>query len=163
MSILANGHANPLPSHNFFAFIGIMKIPFSKISSVEIGIDTEALAEGGENRFVHTLSKPASAEKTLVMERGVDSGLVGAVLSTIATTVLRVGSCFDHILIAVMDQSGMPKKAYSAGGVVLKKRSFTDLNAMSGEVFVERLEFVYRDLTEIPGVNILFAGIQALQ
>jgi hypothetical protein len=32
---------------------------------------------------------------------------------------------------------------------------------MSGEVFIESLEFVYRDLTEVPGVNVLFSSIQA--
>jgi len=153
--------SKPVPSHNFVVIIGVMPIPFSKVSSIEISIETEALMEGGENRFVHSLSKPATTEKTLVLERGVDSGLLGAVLSTVATTTLRVGAVFSFIVISVLDQWGLPKKMYAATDAILKKRHFSELSAMSGEVFVESLEFVYKDMTEIPGVNILFSGIEA--
>lgn len=148
--------SKPVPAHNFMVFIGVMPIPFSKVSSIEIGIETEALAEGGENRFVHSLSKPVSTEKTLVLERGVDSGLAGSVLNTAANTALRVGSCFNFIIISVLDQMRTPKKLYVATNAILKKRRVSDLNAMSGEVFIESLEFVYKDLTEVPGVNAMF-------
>jgi len=138
-----------------------MPLPFSKVSSIEVGIETEALMEGGENRYVHSLSKPVQSEKTLILERGADSGLVGSVLMTAASMALRVGSIYDHIVISVLDQWGLPKKLYAANHAILKKRRFSDLNALSGEVFIESLEFVYRDLTEIPGANILFSSIQA--
>ncbi|MCL2055589.1 MAG: phage tail protein [Oscillospiraceae bacterium] len=153
--------SQPLLSHNFVVFVGVMPIPFSKVSSVEVSIETEALAEGGENRFVHSMSKPVTAEKTLVLERGADSGLVGSVLMTLANTALRVGSVYDYIAIAVLDQWGLPKKLYTATHCILKRRRFSDLNAMSGEVFIETLEFIYRDMTEVPGVNAAFSGIAA--
>jgi phage tail-like protein len=133
-----------------------MPIPFSKVSSIEVAIETEALAEGGENRYVHSLSKPVGAEKSLVLERGADSGLLGAVTMTAANMFLSVGSIFEFIIISVLDQRGLPKKLYVAHHAILKKRRCSDLNAMSGEVFIESLEFVYRELTEVPGVNIFF-------
>ena len=154
--------SKPLLSHNFVVIIGVMPIPFSKVSSIEVGIETETLAEGGENRFVHSLSKPITAEKTLTLERGADAELLGAVLMTLANSALRVGSYYKSIIISVLDQNGLPKKMYVATDTIIKKRRFSDLNAMSGEVFVESLEIVYQDLTEIPGIGILFAGISAV-
>lgn len=162
MSIFTLSTARALPSHRFMVFIGIMMIPFNKVSSIEVGIDTEVLMEGGENHFVHSLSKPASAEKSLVLERGVASDALGAALSTVANAFLRVGSKFSSIGISVLDQNGMPKKLYFATGAILKKRRFSDLDAMSGQVFVESLEFSYQSLTEVPGVGILFGGAQAI-
>jgi hypothetical protein len=44
---------------------------------------------------------------------------------------------------------------------ILKKRRLSDLDAMSGEVFVESLEFVYHDLTEVPGIGIAFSAVEA--
>jgi phage tail-like protein len=160
LPIFAWQSSKPLPSHNFVVFVGVMPIPFSKVSAIEVGIETEALMEGGENRYVHSLSKPVGAEKTLVLERGADSGLAGSVLMTAASTALRVGSIYNQIVICVLDQWGLPKKMYVASHVILKKRRLSDLNAMSGEVFVESMEFVYRTLTEVPGVNVLFSAFK---
>jgi len=146
----------PLPSHNFVVHVGITPIPFSRISSLEIGVETEALSEGGENRFVHSLARPVAAEKSLVMERGVNCGLAGAVASSTAAS-LRVGAVYNFLIICVLDQGGAPKKMYVANHAILKKRRFSDLNAMSGEVFVETLEFIYRDMTEVPDAAGLFS------
>ena len=154
-------HSKPLPAHNFFVLIGILPVPFSKVSSVEISLETEALMEGGENRYVRSLMKPVSAEKTLVLEKGVVDGGIGQnMLMNIANMFLRVGSDFKCIEIMVLDHLGLPKKMYIATGCILKKRRLSELNAMSGEVLIESIEFVYEDLTEVPGVNILFGSIQ---
>jgi phage tail-like protein len=141
--------SQPLLSHNFVVFLGLVKISFSKVSSIEVSIETEVLKEGGENQFVHSLSKPATTEKTLVLERGTGGF---SMLMTLASMTIQVGHVYDQIIIFVLDQWGMPKKLYLCKHAILKKRAFSDLDAMSGEVFVERLEFVYRYMTEIPGI-----------
>lgn len=147
--------SRPMLSHNFVVIIDALPIPFSKVSSIEVGIDTEPLAEGGENRFVHSLSKPVGFEKTLIFERGVDTDSDSVAVSS-ANALLRVGSVFKLITICVLDQWGLPKKMYAATHAILKKRRLSDLNALGGEVFVESLEFIYRDITEIPGVSSIF-------
>ena len=131
-----------LPSYNFQVQIGTDIISFSKISSIEMTIETEALMEGGESRYSHTLYKPPSVEKTLHMERGVAS-------TTVLEKRLRVGAIFGVLHIFVCDAQRKPKKAYEVRQVVLKKRSFTDLDAMSDEVFVERLELAYNEITDV--------------
>jgi phage tail-like protein len=140
-----------------------MPIPFNKISSLEVSIETEALAEGGQNGYVHSLSKPSETEKTLIMERGADSGLAGSALTGAASMALRTGSIFELIIICVLDNWGLPKKLYAVRHAVLKKRRFSDLDAMSGEVFFESLEFAYRELTEVPGVAAMFAGLEEVK
>lgn len=149
----------PLPSYNFFVFIGAAKMPFSKISSIEIGVETEPLAEGGESRYVHSLSKPCSAEKTLVMERGSAAGELSTAMDLGGGALLRAGSFYKIIIIAVLDQAGAIKKVYLITDAILKKRSFSPLDAMSGELFSESLEFAYKDMTEIPAASLLFKAI----
>ncbi len=149
MSILNQGHSNPLPSFNFTVFVDVLKFSFSKVSSIEIGMETQVLMEGGENRFAHSLSMPSSSEKLLVLERGVaDKGIVTSLLNQL----LRVGSIFGFIIIMVTTPGGFPKRIYVAQDVVLKKRSFTDLDASNSTVFVERMEWVYKSITELPYV-----------
>ena len=132
----------PLPSHNFIVEIAMMKVPFSKIQGIEMALDTEALIEGGENRYVHSLTKPGNTEKILLMER--------VVMQNSTTQLpLRVGNIFPTIVIFVLDQNRQRRKMYTASYVVLKKRSFSELDAMGGDVFVENLEFIYRELTEV--------------
>jgi len=132
----------PLPTHNFIVEIASASIPFSKIQSIEIGIETEALIEGGESRFVYSLTKQNNTEKQLIMER--------IVVSDGAThKPLRVGSLFETMIIYVLDQHKQRRKMYSVNYAMLKKRSLSELDAMNGVAFVESLEFVYRELTEV--------------
>jgi phage tail-like protein len=132
----------PLPSHNFIVEISQVSIPFSKVQSIEVGIETDALAEGGESRFVYSLAKPDNAEKVLSMERTVLPGKV-------AQAPLRVGTAYKNIVISVLDRQRRRKKMYMASHVILKKRKLSELDAINGNVFVENLEFIYRELTEI--------------
>ena len=154
--------SKPMPAFNFLVFVGPLPLSFSKVSSIEIAIETQALAEGGENRYVHSLSAPISSEKVIVLEKGVPAGVIDSAVGLLADTVLRVGATFEVIIVTVLDQNGMPKKLFAINGAILRKRSFSELNAISGSVLIETLEFVYEDLTEVPGVSLLFAGIGAL-
>ena len=131
-----------LPSHNFIVEIAFVRIPFAKIRSIEIGIETEVLMEGGENRYVYSLASPNNAEKILEMERIVS-------FADIKHKLLRVGVVFDHMLISVLDNAKKRKKMYVVSNVMLKKRTLSELDAMNGDVLVESLEFVYREITEI--------------
>jgi len=133
-----------LTSHNFEVVIGSTSIPFSKVSSIEISIETEAFSEGGESRYTHTLFKPPSNEKVLQLERGVAP-------TAVARQLLRVGAIFETLLVYVYDRQRKPMRIYTVYQAQLKKQSFTDLNAMNGEIFVERLEFVYRELEDTSG------------
>lgn len=140
---MTGSNAIPLPSHNFIVEIASKSTPFSKVQSIEIGVETEPLVEGGENRFVHSLSKQNSTEKTLILER--------IVLSDDMDTSLQVGRVYDTMTIIVLDQHRCRKKTYMARFVILKKRSLSSgLNAMAGEVLIETMEFIYREMTEVP-------------
>ncbi|MCL2399882.1 MAG: phage tail protein [Defluviitaleaceae bacterium] len=133
----------PLPTHNFIVEIASKSVPFSKIQSIEIGVETEPLIEGGENRFVYSLYKESNQEKILTMERNVAS-------DDTSIKSLRVGTVFDQMHIFVLDQHRRRRKKYEARFVILKKRSLSGLDAMNGDVLVENLEFVYREMTEVP-------------
>jgi len=141
MSNLASRGADPLTTFNFEVVIGGVSIPFTKVSSIEMTIETETLTEGGEGRFTHALLKAPSAEKVLQLERGVAP-------QAVASDLLRVGMMFDMMLIYVHDKQRRPMRIYMVHQAQLKKQSFSDLDASSGKVFVERLEFIYREMID---------------
>lgn len=162
MSFLMTGKSRPVTSHNFCVFVDALRVGFSKISSIEIGIETEPLSEGGENGFVRSLTKPCSAEKVLVMERGVCTSSASMPENFIRMALFSVGSHFALVIVMAMDQQGLPRSIYAARNCVLRKRRFSDLDAMSNTVLIESLEFVYETLTEVPGVDLLNSLYQKL-
>ncbi|MCL2399883.1 MAG: phage tail protein [Defluviitaleaceae bacterium] len=131
----------PLPTHNFVVRIDSESIPFSKIKSFEVESETEVIVKGGESRLMHSVAKQRDTEKILTMERNAMSD---------DFTILRVGTVFKRMEIIVLDQNRHPRKMYEARFVILKKRSLSELNATNSKVFVENLEFIYRELTEVP-------------
>ncbi len=169
MPLFSLQNSHPLLTHNFIAFFGAVPLSFAKVSNIEIAIETQALAEGGQNGFVHSLSGAVAGEKTLVLERGVGAGILGdtpgpiSPVATIAARLLqplRVGSIFERIILCVLDATGLPKKVYLVTHAVLKKRSLSDLDALSSEVYIERLELVYRNLTQVLFASMPFMGLK---
>ncbi len=140
-STFYNSQPDFLKSFRFHVYIGATKMGFSKISGVERSAETESVQQGGVNDHVYTLSSPVKSEKTLVLERGLaySRGLLAA--------SLKVGKRLStDMLILIYDDGGLPRTAVYVKNPYVKKHSFSDLDAMSGQVLVERFEVVYDSL-----------------
>lgn len=140
----------PVSSYNFMVYLDMFKIPFYKISSIESGIETEPLIEGGKNFYPHSLRVPIQSEKTLKMERGV-------ITSATSMASFDLGTTYKFIIIGVRDGSRSIKKIYAAETATLKSKSLSPLDASTGQVFVETLEFIYQDLIVVP--DLLIQGL----
>ncbi len=149
-----NSQPDFLKSFRFHVYIGVIKMGFSKISGVERTAETESIQQGGVNDHVYTLSSPVKSEKTLVLERGVaySRGLLAA--------NLKVGKRLaTDMLILIYDDGGLPRTAVYVKNPYVKRHSFSDLDAMSGQVLVERFEVVY-DSMEVQSLPVgMLAGI----
>lgn len=117
---------------------------FQEVAGIAPEMETEAVAEGGENRFVHQLPK-AVKHPRLVLKRGIaaiDSPLVtwcrevleGGLDQTITTRLLQV---------ALLDGEGQPLRSWSFDNAYPVKWDIEAFNATKNEVALEKIELSY--------------------
>ena len=82
---------------------------FQEVSGFKASIDTEAYAEGGENRFQHQLPVKKTYEP-LVLKRGV--ALMGSLLNVWCKTSVLTGMDVPipmfNVLLFLQDENGIP-------------------------------------------------------
>ena len=80
----------------------------------------------------------------MVFERG---AAARGMLTMALTARFAVGQRLpEDILILVMDRSNLPSRAYFVHGAVVRRCSWSDLDAMSGALLIERFEITYETL-----------------
>jgi phage tail-like protein len=117
---------------------------FQEVSGIGTEMETEAVPEGGENRFVHALPKGLKHTR-LVLRRGVaaiDSGLVKwwrqVLEGGLAQPVLT-----QQIEVHLVDQSGEALRRWEFTGAYPVKWSVGPFGSMKNEVIVESMELAY--------------------
>lgn len=144
VDLIVNLHPEPIPVYKFKVYLQMMCLGFSKITNLEESVETEALQEGGVNDRVYSLTKPVTTEKTLLMERGV--AFRGA-LNALLTTQMAVGQrIHTDILITAHKRDGALGKIFQVHGAVVKKLSYSPLDAASGEALIETFELAYETM-----------------
>jgi phage tail-like protein len=135
-------------SVNVIGVVGAAALPtgidnsFEEVSGITAEFETEEIAEGGENRFKHRL--PAQAKySNLVLKRGVvtiDSFLAEWCGETIGGgfPILK-----QHILVTLLNESGIPSVAWAFVNAWPVKWEVSDLNAQENKILTESLEFSY--------------------
>jgi phage tail-like protein len=117
---------------------------FQEVSGIEARWETESVAEGGENRFVHQL--PTRAQYAdLVLKRGLvyrDSFFVEWVGATIGSA-LSLPIFTQNLLVTLLNEEGVPLVAWVFVNAWPKRWEVTGLESMRNDVAVESLEFSY--------------------
>jgi len=141
----------PVAFHFTVSFSGsgpaVSDAAFQKISGLESGIEVESVTEGGENRFVHQLPKPAK-RPNLKLERGLtsdSSGLVKWCKSTIETDFSKPITPMD-LLVSLLDEEGDAVASWSVGRAYPVKWSVAGFDAMKNELAIETIELAYTTL-----------------
>lgn len=119
---------------------------FQSVSGLSAGIDTEPLAEGGENRFSHRLPKPPTYSN-LVLKRGM---LVGSAL--LAWFRAAINTFEFHptgIVVTLLNPDHIPVTAWHFENAYPVKWQVADLDAMQNQVLVETIEFSYQYFRQI--------------
>ncbi len=141
----------PVAFHFSVMFLGffppVPDMAFQEVSGLESGIDLEPLVEGGENRFVHQLPKPAS-RSNLQLKRGLTtaaSGLVQWCKSTLE------GDFADAIVpkdinVSLLNEMRIPVASWSIGNAFPVKWSVGGFDAMKNELAIETIELAYTTL-----------------
>jgi phage tail-like protein len=137
---------------------------FQEVSGIEVAFDTEDVAEGGENRFVHHLPGRATYQP-LVLKRGVvtrDSFLSEWVGQTIGSRLI-VPIVPQHLLVTLLDAEGDPLVAWGFVNAWPRRWETAPMNSMSNEVLTETMEFSYQYFERLTLGSGLSAGVKLAQ
>jgi phage tail-like protein len=117
---------------------------FQEVSGIESKWETEDVAEGGENRFVHRLPRPASYSN-LVLKRGLvyrDSFFAEWVGQTIGSG-LSLPIVTQNLLVTLLNEKANPIVAWVFVNAWPVRWEVAGLDSMRSEVATESLEFSY--------------------
>jgi len=117
---------------------------FQEISGMEVERDTEAVVEGGENRFVHRLPKPARYSN-LVLKRGVTNGdsFLSEWMEKTLVSNLRSPIQAHDLMVTLLNEQGTPAVRWTFTKAIPVKYRVSALNAQENKVLIETLEFAY--------------------
>lgn len=147
MNLLFDG-GYPPPAFSFAVSIGnsqsIDEAAFSEVSGIGTEIETEAVQEGGENRFVHQLPKSVKHGQ-LELKRGIarlESGFTTWCKKTLEnefTTPIEL----QIVIVSLIDASGTALRVWQFNDAWPVKWSIDPFSSTKNEVAVEKISLAY--------------------
>ncbi len=141
----------PVAFHFSVVFVGFVPpvpdMAFQEVSGLETSLDLEPLQEGGENRFMHQLPKPAK-RGNLKLKRGmttIASGLVLWCKSTLEGGLAEPITPKDMV-VSLLNEYRIPVAVWSVGNAFPVKWTVGNMDAMKNELAVENIELAYTTL-----------------
>ena len=123
---------------------------FQEVSGLNVELDTEELVEGGENRFVHHLPKPAKHPK-LVLKRGIaakNSKLISWCKKTLESD-FSTRFQLKQVDVHLLNKQGNVLYSWSMTNALPVSWEIEAFNATKNEVAVEKIELQYSMLTRV--------------
>jgi phage tail-like protein len=117
---------------------------FREVSGIAPEMETEAVREGGENRYVLSLPKGVKAPR-LVLKRGIAAG--NSKLLTWCKSTLEGGLSErikpQQVNVSLLNEKGEPLETWSMMNAYPVKLEVEGFNATRNEVAIERIELNY--------------------
>lgn len=133
-----------LSDANYYVVIDDVVMGFSKVQNISMKQEREPLEEGGEGEGKRTVEKKEREMETLILEKGVARDWEGIVADN-----LIPGCEIDQLTIIVLKDAGQVAKAFYFESGVVTKRSFSNLDAASGDLLKVTLEISHSGLMEL--------------
>jgi phage tail-like protein len=132
---------------------------FQEVSGIQAEWDIEEVAEGGENRFVHRLPRPAKYSN-LVMKRGIvtQSSLLSEWFGLSIGSAMTLPIIPQNLLVMLLNDSGWPTNAWIFVNAYPLRWDAGPFNSLENKVMIETLEFSYNYFQRI---NLNVAGAAA--
>lgn len=134
-----------LSGSNFLVTIGQEIFSFSKVSNLAAQVEYETVQEGGNNEYPLLFPKQKTNPDTLILEKGVREWTVDPVFNS-----LWEGMQVEQVTILLFKYGILLRKALFFKKGLIVKRTFSDLDALRGELLIETLEIAHSGLIEIP-------------
>lgn len=113
---------------------------FQSVSGLSVDLETEEIAEGGENRFNHKL--PVRTKyPNLVLKRGMltDSGVIAWCRKAMEDFEFEP----INVTVSLLDEKHEPLQTWSFSNAYPVKWSIGDFNAEENKIVIETLELSY--------------------
>lgn len=140
---------NLYPPVGFYFKVVIDGIPdsesdFQEVAGLSVSLETQAVKEGGENRFTHQLPLPAKAEP-LVLKRGlkVESALIEWCRKAVEEFSFSAKNLHLFLLDVEAGASEKPLAAWHIVHAYPTKWEVTGFNAMNNELAIETIQLQY--------------------
>ncbi len=134
-----------LPVNRFQVVIGNYVLGFSKASNLENSVEYDTYVEGGLNDSPWIWLKPSQQVHTLTLEKGAQMRpLFGEKLMLLPGTEIQGG-----IVLMVNDFSNELARIFSCEQAVVVKWELSHLDALSGEMLIEKIEIAHSGLKEV--------------
>lgn len=144
---------NPLPGYHFVVVFvhPLLATPidmgFQSVTGLEVSINTETQAEGGENRFAHALPGRQTFSN-LTLKRGLKP-LPSPLTNWCLDALLNFNVMPANLLVNLLGPEHVPLRTWSVVGAYPVKWSVSEFNAEQNQLAVETLELKYRYFTPI--------------
>ena len=121
---------------------------FQEVTGLTMSVDTVALNEGGQNRYVHNLPTRAKSER-LVLKRGlkVSSNLINWCKKAIEEFSFSPKTIDIFLLDPGADPANNILASWRLTNAFPVKWSLSSLNAMNNELAIETIELQYHRFT----------------
>lgn len=130
--------------YEFEVQLGLMiNLSFSKISGISRSGDVGIIGNGGDNDSMHFYLKPRRKPDVIRFEKGWATGMESTIMSW-----LTEGLIINDIMI-IVKQNGSMKKILSIDKAVLTRITYSDLDAMRGDVMIKSMELQHTGVNEI--------------
>ena len=119
---------------------------FQSVSGLSVDIDTEEIAEGGENRFKHKL--PVKTKyPNLVLKRGIvlDSKVIEWCRNAIENFEFKP----INLTVKLLNEAHQPLFSWNVVHAYPVKWSIEELNALESKLVIESFELTYNYFTTI--------------
>ena len=131
----------PLGFHFRVDFVNLQgEFQFQSVAGLTVTLETEEIAEGGENRFKHKLPVKTSFPN-LVLKRGllVNSDLIKWCRAAVENFDIKP----TDIIISLMNEKHEPLMTWNVVHAYPVKWAITDFNAEESKMVVETIELAY--------------------
>jgi len=121
---------------------------FQEVSGIKAEFDHDTVAEGGENRFVHRLPKPARPQN-LMLKRGVvveTSRLAQWVGDTLGSTFAKPIEP-RTVLVTLRNENFQPLITWTFINAYPVRWDFSPLDSMESKILTETMELAYNYFT----------------
>lgn len=127
---------------------------FQSVSGLSVDISTEAIAEGGENRFKHQMPGVPTYGK-LVLKRGMFMGSL--MINWVRNAVEKFQFEPANVIITLLNDLHLPVAVWQVFNAYPVKWSVTDFDAEQNTVVIETIELAYQHFQQI-GLGDLLGG-----
>lgn len=117
-----------------------LDLRFSKVSGLAMTVETDSLAEGGQNLYTQQLPRSVS-HGNLVLERGM---VVGSPLNIEFNASLSTFKFItSNVLVTLLSEDGLPMAAWLFMKAWPVKWSTSDLDATTPGLVIDTMELAY--------------------